>query len=705
MFILGSLFRSKSNCHADGYRVLTEIQTASSGLGARCMRFYSKALVHPLIVGLCVVGAVPTRAEMISLGTLDGGTHSSAYAVNAGGNTVVGDSGSAAVPDGEAFRWTYQGGMLGLGTLAGGFISAAFGVSADGNVIVGESESNDGLRAFIWTQVDGMKSLGTLAGGTYSRAFAVSGDGRVVVGTGDSDNPDIPGEEAFRWTQADGMIGLGTLEGGTSSQAWGVSADGSVVVGISGGILRAFRWTASTGMVSLGTLKGGLTSQAFAVSADGRVIVGQSGSTAFPDAEGFGEAFRWTKESGMVGLGALQGDMFSEALDVSADGSVIVGWSGRTADSDGEAFAWTQQGGMVGLGTLTGGSSSRAFGVSADGRIIVGRSASTHGDRAFIWRLGTMEDLANLFGSFPVLADDNAVAAEQHQGFLRGVMRRSGVAGAGRTAITMRAETIQTQRNPSRIGARLHNLASFGFAHGVTDHLTLGANVAFNDTRLRNNGFEMSRGFGLGVWGRYSAGGEARTGLQLGTALGYAKARAEIARGENLQDVVVARGRAGLRTQAAQFSLGYGVDLPSAWLVTPRLTLAHYSTRRAAYEETGAVFNGSYAASHAYRTDMTLDVSAERPVSQRGRVSFTAGFEHTLNKRLPRLVGISDFPFLPSFNMGSNLDLNRMRPFVSMGYMYELNNGASLSGDLRIGRAAYGKSPTVGIGTSYTLHF
>ncbi len=72
---------------------------------------------------------------------------------------------------------------------------------------------------------------------------------------------------------------------------------------------------------------------------------------------------------------------------------------------------------------------------------------------------------------------------------------------------------------------------------------------------------------------------------------------------------------------------------------------------------------------------------------------------------LPRLAGISDFPFLPSFNMGSNLDLNRMRPFTSMGYMHEFDNGASLSGDLRIGRAVYGKSPTVGIGTSYTLHF
>lgn len=49
------------------------------------------------------------------------------------------------------------------------------------------------------------------------------------------------------------------------------------------------------------------------------------------------EAFRWTSDGGMVGLGDLPGGRFdSFAIGVSADGSVIVG-GGNIADGT-EAF-------------------------------------------------------------------------------------------------------------------------------------------------------------------------------------------------------------------------------------------------------------------------------------------------------------------------------------------------------------------------------
>ena len=54
------------------------------------------------------------------------------------------------------------------------------------------------------------------------------------------------------------------------------------------------------------------------------------------------------------GLGDLPGGSFSsQASGLSADGSVVVG-SGVSAKSQ-EAFRWTQQTGMVGLGVLSGG--------------------------------------------------------------------------------------------------------------------------------------------------------------------------------------------------------------------------------------------------------------------------------------------------------------------------------------------------------------
>ena len=64
---------------------------------------------------------------------------------------------------------------------------------------------------------------------------------------------------------------LGDLDGGSfTSQAFGVSADGSVIAGFGGTDLgpEAFRWTQNTGMVGLGDLPGGeFNSQGIAISA------------------------------------------------------------------------------------------------------------------------------------------------------------------------------------------------------------------------------------------------------------------------------------------------------------------------------------------------------------------------------------------------------------------------------------------------------
>jgi probable HAF family extracellular repeat protein len=133
----------------------------------------------------------------------------------------------------------------------------------------------------------------------------------------------------------------------------------------------------------LGDLPGGVfNSRAIDISADGSVVVG-AGTSASGQ-----EAFRWTVDGGMVGLGELPGGSFSSlASDVSADGAVVVGESNSTSGL--EAFRWTSGGGMVGLGDLPGGSfDSTATGVSADGSIVVGRSHSASGTEAFRWTSG-----------------------------------------------------------------------------------------------------------------------------------------------------------------------------------------------------------------------------------------------------------------------------------------------------------------------------
>jgi probable HAF family extracellular repeat protein len=207
-----------------------------------------------------------------------------------------------------------------------------------------------------------------------ARAYAASADGEVVVGSAD-------GIGAFRWTEASGMMGLGDLPGDpTYGVPLGVSADGGTVVGYSfsaNSPQEAFLWTQASGMILLGDLDGGaFYSWAEGISADGIWAVGAGRSAAGS------EAMRWSDATGMLPLGILPGTAWSAAIDVSGDGSIIVG------TSDEVAFLWDEAHGMRDLKQvlqqdfaldLTGWSLTRARGVSLDGLTIVGEGLNPQG--------------------------------------------------------------------------------------------------------------------------------------------------------------------------------------------------------------------------------------------------------------------------------------------------------------------------------------
>lgn len=132
-------------------------------------------------------------------------------------------------------------------------------------------------------------------------------------------------------------------------------------------------------LIWLGTL-GGSESAALDVSADGTVVVGWARNSA-----GQKRAFRWCCQSGLQDLGTLGGSE-SWANGVSADGRVVVGAAKNSSNKD-TAFRWLSSTGMQSLGLSS--IVSAAADVSADGSVIVGNK----GYKAFRWENGVVQDI------------------------------------------------------------------------------------------------------------------------------------------------------------------------------------------------------------------------------------------------------------------------------------------------------------------------
>jgi probable HAF family extracellular repeat protein len=346
------------------------------------------------------IGARPGGiiASIIPIGTLGGVTSyinalSADGAVATGRSDVVGDN---STPDADnvthAFRWTkpvlaadgrvVSGGIVDLGILdPGGTFSDGTDISANGLAIAGQSNLT----------VDQPDLTYDLDSETWGLYVVVQYSGRDVT-------------HAVRIQN--GMVDLGVISAYTlpypsqrppDSRATAISADGSVVVGEADIIVwrdrdtssddpgsylaklpvsmqyryfgHAFRWAG--GIVDLGTL-GGVRSAAIDVSADGSVVVGDSGVDPFAvDPALDSHAFRWSGGS-MTDLGTLGGTT-SGASAVTPDGFIVIGGS-EVGDGTSQGFIWSEEAGMFGLGTL-GGSFSSADAVSDDGTIVVGLSS------------------------------------------------------------------------------------------------------------------------------------------------------------------------------------------------------------------------------------------------------------------------------------------------------------------------------------------
>jgi probable HAF family extracellular repeat protein/predicted outer membrane repeat protein len=199
----------------------------------------------------------------------------------------------------------------------------------------------------------------------------------------------------------------------------------------------------------LGAPSGSTRCVASDVSADGTVVVGWTVFESYNR-----EAFRWTPSGGIKGLGDFPGgsshDFSSMATGVSGDGSVIVGYSEGASGQ--EAFRWTESTGMVGLGDLDGEPFySQAEGISYDGSVIVGQA----GYEAFRWTESTgMRGIGDLPGG-PFSSKAWGVS---HNGWI--------IVGRGRTDST--TEPFLRRVSGNLIGLGLLPGAYFGWAEAAS---------------------------------------------------------------------------------------------------------------------------------------------------------------------------------------------------------------------------------------------
>ena len=324
------------------------------------------------------------------IGNFTPGMPSEAVAISADGSVIVGSSGT---PTGQrAFRWTLDTGIQALPMPVGASVAYTWAtdVSADGSTVVGYGgnsfSTRVGWEGLVWQNSATPTEVAVAGKGVWLNG--VSGDGSIATGTMHG-TAALDLSEAFRYPIGGVVSPLsGQLYPGANvqSNATAISKDGSTIVGdtvnLDPIIRSAFQWTEAGGMTAVGDFS------ANAVSRDGSAVVG-----AMNSANGF-QAYRWTQTGGLTPLSYGPG-YTNQALGVSGDGKVVVGFVENTSSDLRQAFYWKE--GMSEMRLLqdvlverygfdlSGWTLTKAYAVSDDGRTVVGRGYSPQGtDEA--WR-------------------------------------------------------------------------------------------------------------------------------------------------------------------------------------------------------------------------------------------------------------------------------------------------------------------------------
>ncbi len=271
------------------------------------------------------------------------------------------------------------------------------GVSVDGSVALGVMDrSNNTQTSFVFDRRTGVRrDVPIPSGYTYLRYNAISGNGRTLVGyTIPQDN-----SRQIIVVEQDGVMVQSTPSfPHTSATAEAVSHDGGAFAGRfspnDSSLLLPFRWSSTDGYVPLSLFSFHTFCFVEDMSGDGRVVVGSSGR----DVNSEFHAARWWPDGRVEALRPLPGSPFSDpaAYAVSFDGSFVVGSSGAPNFTS-HATRWDASGTPLDLGVLDGLVRSLAYDISDDGSVVVGHCNFSNLNVPFVWTesLGRMVALSD----------------------------------------------------------------------------------------------------------------------------------------------------------------------------------------------------------------------------------------------------------------------------------------------------------------------
>lgn len=324
------------------------------------------ALGLTLLAVSAIAGGSPSASfESIPL-LLGGNPEGTAEALSLDGSLVAGENdsaGSQLYPFGsgrEAWVFRPDEGVTALGDLPGVpygiYKTFSSLISRDGSTVAGLSFRQE-IYTLPWywrVNGSGLRPLGLPTGAVRAVATALSSDGRRITGWAEGSQGRFP----FLWMHGSGTQPLIPpaipISDGTASA---MSPDGATLVGSirTGNVLRGFRWRG--GAVELLPAPG--EALAVDVSADGNRVAGIVSVNGQP------QAAWWDGSQQPLLLGALPGDIKSQAVAISDDGDRLLGISEAASNAQ-QLFLWTAESGIVPLGSIPDGFRYEVRGTAPD---------------------------------------------------------------------------------------------------------------------------------------------------------------------------------------------------------------------------------------------------------------------------------------------------------------------------------------------------